>query len=111
MTIWTEVLTEMKKSMKPSGVEKVQKIMDSLKQFDKMLAKKDLRSLKSNYLITAKSMMDLKPHVKNSKLATACSDSAKACEKMAKDLKNGASMKDVAAFEKGEVLKLLAAMK
>lgn len=97
--------------MKPSGNEKLQKIMDSLKQFDKILGKKDMRSLKSTYLITARSMSDLAPHIKNSKLATATTDSAKACEKMAKNLKNGAGMKDVAAFEKDQSQKLLAAMK
>lgn len=104
------MLNKLKKFVKPSGHDKIQKMIASLKQFDEAMSKNDMRKLKSLYLIAARSLMNLKPYITNEKVAAANSEMSKDCEKMAKNLKNGASLKDVAKYEKEHVQKLIAAL-
>lgn len=101
----------MKSFIEPSGFEILQEIIDSLIPYEEAMSKDDLPGLESLYRTSAKSFIELLPHITSSKLSKATSDLAQACLVLADTLENGGGFRDIHAFVKREVHKLILAMK
>lgn len=110
MSMWTELIIQSKKFIEPSGHHILQEIIESLKPFDEALNNGDLSAAESGYLMAAKSVTDLLPHITNKKMFEMWSAAGNGCASLAKVLANGGDLNDVAKFEKQLALNFFSTM-
>lgn len=108
--MWLDSLIQLKKFVKPSGHEILHELIESLGQYDKAFGDGDLPALKYLYHNSVKLVMELLPHVTDSKVYDIWYGIANMCESASKRLASGGNLNDVAKMEKQHQIKLSAAV-
>lgn len=99
-TAWIEALTALKKFTERSGHGILDQLIHDISQFDRAMKDRDLSALECLYIDTAKKTGKLVQHIKNRDIAKIWSNTSNECALLAKKIANGATVEDVANFEK-----------
>lgn len=104
MRVWTPTWAGMENFIEPNGHIILQKLIDSLEQYDVALNNSDFMTLEGLYLTSAKWERELLPFTKSIKFSNTLTHASDACKSIAKKIENGGNLIDVAIFEKQQLI-------
>lgn len=107
---WTGIWIEMGNFIEPSGHRILQNLINSLKQYDAALSNRDLFTLETLYLTSAKWEFELLPFTNSIKFSNTLTNAANACKSISRIIANGGNLNDVANFEKQQLTNVNAAV-